>query len=87
MARYSCREQKTSTTRSMARAGDVIENPFSGERIRFGETSAETGGEYLAGDVLLKYDTRFEKKRHGTETVVPELDDDGAWRVSGYFVK
>ena len=37
--------------------------------------------------VILRYDTRFEKKRHGTETVVPELDDDGAWRVSGYFVK
>ena len=53
MARYSCREQKTSTTRSMARAGDVIENPFSGEWIRFDETSAETGGEYLAGEIVL----------------------------------
>lgn len=37
----------------MAQAGDVIENPFSGERIRFDETSAETGGEYLAGEIVL----------------------------------
>ena len=36
---------------------------------------------------VLEYDTTFEKKKHGTETVVPMLDEDGAWRVSGYFVK
>lgn len=31
----------------MARAGDMIENPLSGERITFHETGAETGGRYL----------------------------------------
>ncbi len=29
----------------MIQAGDVIENPVTGERIRFLETAKETGGE------------------------------------------
>lgn len=37
--------------------------------------------------VILTYNTRFEHKANGTETVVPELEEDGGWRVSGYFVK
>jgi quercetin dioxygenase-like cupin family protein len=37
----------------MARAGDTIENPLSGEQITFEETGAETGGQYLAGKILL----------------------------------
>ena len=31
----------------MMRKGDVIENPVTGERLRFLETSRETGGEYV----------------------------------------
>lgn len=37
----------------MARAGDTIENPLSGERITFQETGAETGGRYLAAEIRL----------------------------------
>jgi Protein of unknown function (DUF4019) len=40
-------------------------------------------GEY----VVLHFDTTFENKKSATETVVPTLDKDGQWRVSGYFVK
>jgi hypothetical protein len=36
---------------------------------------------------IIEYDTAFERKRNGTETVIPMLDEDGVWRVSGYFVK
>jgi Protein of unknown function (DUF4019) len=36
---------------------------------------------------VIEYDTAFERKKGGTETVVPMLDEDGAWRVSGYFVR
>ena len=36
---------------------------------------------------VIEYDTSFERKKHGTETVVPMLEEDGKWRVSGYFVK
>jgi hypothetical protein len=40
-------------------------------------------GEY----VVIKYDTSFENKQTATETIVPMLDKDGKWRVSGYFIK
>jgi hypothetical protein len=36
---------------------------------------------------VIEYDTAFERKQNGTETVVPVLEEDGAWRVSGYFVR
>lgn len=36
---------------------------------------------------VVEYDTSFERKKNGAETVVPMLDEDGVWRVSGYFVK
>jgi hypothetical protein len=40
-------------------------------------------GEY----VVIQYDTQFEHKEHAVETVVPMRDQDGNWKVSGYFVK
>ncbi len=39
-------------------------------------------GEY----VVILYDTVFENKRAAVETVTPMRDDDGTWRVSGYYV-
>jgi hypothetical protein len=40
-------------------------------------------GEY----VEIKYDTSFENKQTAMETVVMRKETDGAWRVSGYFIK
>jgi hypothetical protein len=40
-------------------------------------------GEY----VVIQYETTFENKQNGVETVTPMKDGDGQWRVSGYFVK
>lgn len=40
-------------------------------------------GEY----VLIQYETQFEHGAHAVETLVPMLDRDGRWKVSGYFVK
>ena len=40
-------------------------------------------GEY----VVIQYDTRFEKKAGAVETVTPMREPDGAWRVSGYFIR
>lgn len=37
----------------MARVGDAIENPLTGERIRFLETTAGTGGELLKFEYVL----------------------------------
>ena len=40
-------------------------------------------GEY----VVIQYDSSFEHKQSAVETVVPMLDKDGKWRVSGYYIK
>jgi mannose-6-phosphate isomerase-like protein (cupin superfamily) len=38
----------------MIRKGDTIENPVTGERMRFLETSAETSGEYVLVEVTVQ---------------------------------
>ncbi len=40
-------------------------------------------GEY----VVIQFKTRFANKAEAIETVTPMKDDQGVWRVSGYFVK
>jgi hypothetical protein len=37
--------------------------------------------------VVIQYDTSFANKRSAVETVTPMLDQDGQWRVSGYFIR
>ncbi len=37
--------------------------------------------------VILQFDAVFENKASAIETVTPMLDEDGVWRVSGYFIK
>jgi hypothetical protein len=37
--------------------------------------------------VVIQYDTVFENKSAAVETIVPMADPDGAWRVSGYFIR
>ena len=36
--------------------------------------------------VLIQFETKFDNKK-ATETIVPTLEKDGKWRVSGYFIK
>ncbi len=40
-------------------------------------------GEY----VVIEFETSFENKKVAIETVTPMLDNDGKWRVSGYYIK
>jgi quercetin dioxygenase-like cupin family protein len=40
----------------MAYAGQILDNPITGERITFRETAADTGGELLAIDLILAPD-------------------------------
>ena len=40
-------------------------------------------GEY----VVLQFDTSFENKAAAVETLVPMREPDGAWKVSGYYIK
>ena len=37
--------------------------------------------------VVIQFDTAFGNNRSSVETVTPMLDEDGNWRVSGYFIK
>ena len=40
-------------------------------------------GEY----VIIQYNSSFENKKSAVETVTPMLEQDGTWRVSGYYIK
>jgi hypothetical protein len=37
--------------------------------------------------VVVEFETSFENKKSAIETVTPMMDNDGKWRVSGYFIK
>jgi hypothetical protein len=37
--------------------------------------------------VIIQYESVFENKASAVETVVPMVDPDGKWRVSGYFIR
>jgi hypothetical protein len=40
-------------------------------------------GEY----VVIEFETSFLNKKTAVETVTPMMDNDGNWRVSGYYIK
>jgi len=40
-------------------------------------------GEY----VVIQYKTEFANKKVAVETITPMLDNDGNWKVSGYYIK
>ncbi len=40
-------------------------------------------GEY----VVLQYKTSFQNKKSAIETITPMRDQDGKWKVAGYFIK
>lgn len=37
--------------------------------------------------VIIQFDASFSNKATAVETVTPMLEDDGKWRVSGYYIK
>ena len=37
--------------------------------------------------VVIQFKTSFANKKNALETVTPMLETDGAWRVSGYYIK
>jgi hypothetical protein len=37
--------------------------------------------------VVIQFSSSFDQKNSAVETVTPMLDQDGQWRVSGYFIK
>jgi hypothetical protein len=37
--------------------------------------------------VIIEFHTVFENKKDAVETVTPMLDNDGQWKVSGYYIR
>lgn len=37
--------------------------------------------------VVIRYASSFQNKKSAVETVTPMLDEDGEWRISGYYIK
>jgi len=48
-----------------------------------GSLTGAPDGQY----VVIQFSTSFENKQSAVETITPMLDDDGEWRVAGYFIK
>jgi len=40
-------------------------------------------GEY----VVIRYETHFMNRPFSSETVTPSRDQDGTWKISGYFIQ
>jgi hypothetical protein len=71
-------------------AAEKVRGPLGGLQSRkvassqyVTELPGAPDGEY----VVLQYQSSFEEKKNAVETIVPMLDKDGAWRVSGYYIK
>lgn len=71
---------------SLGRVQEALGKPLE-RAFRSAEYHSELPGAPDGHYVVLTYATRFARKEHGVETVTPQLDTDGVWRVSGYFVK
>ena len=62
--------------------GAVLERKVKSSRYSTSLPGAPDG-EY----VVLQFSTRYANKKAALETVTPMRDKDGAWRVSGYFIR
>lgn len=77
---------KTAWSQALSQAreplGAVKSRKLSSSELKHSLPGAPDG-EY----VVIQYNTQFEHKAHAVETVIPVHDQDGSWKVSGYFVK
>ncbi len=62
--------------------GNVLTRKLKGKTY-VTELPGAPDGQY----VVIQFNTAFENKRVTVETVTPMLEDDGSWRVTGYFIK
>ena len=62
--------------------------PFISRKFRSAKYTTSIPGAPDGHYVVIQYDSSFANKKTAVEEVVPMLDTDGQWRVSGYhFVK
>jgi len=56
-------------------------------RLRSAEYKTTLPGAPDGQYVVIQYETVFEKKQVAIETITPMLENNGKWRVSGYYIK
>lgn len=82
---------KTAITKAhWRRALEGVRRPLgkARERTLRGSTYArELPGAPDGHYVVIQFATRFENKQAAVETITPMLDQDGEWRIAGYFIK
>ncbi len=59
----------------------------SGRKLRVIQYRTSVPGAPDGEYVVLQYEATFENKKSAIETITPMLDKDGAWKVSGYYIK
>ena len=62
--------------------GEVVSRSVASARYAASLPGAPDG-EY----VVIQYDTSFSRKKTAVETVTPMKEEDGVWRVSGYYIR
>ena len=78
----SLEDWKTSLEKAYIPLGKPVSRKLHSKRYAE-ELPGAPDGEY----VVIEYQTTFQRKKNGVETVTPMKDMDGVWRVSGYFIK
>ena len=61
--------------------------PLVSRRIKAAQYETTLPGAPDGQYVVILYDTSFAHKKSAIETVVPMLDKDGKWHVSGYYIR
>jgi hypothetical protein len=56
-------------------------------KLRSAESKSSLPGAPDGKYVVFQFDTSFAGKKSAVETVTPMQEEDGSWKVSGYFIK
>ena len=78
------------TKEQWERALNAVRKPFGrliARRLKSKQYATSLPGAPDGEYVVIQYETSFENKKAAVETVTPMLDEDGNWRVSGYYIK
>jgi hypothetical protein len=78
------------TVEQWQQALDGARKPFGelkSRRLKGSEYTTSMPGAPDGEYVVIQFDVSFANKAEAVETVTPMKDEDGTWRVAGYFIK